>query len=78
LDEPTAGMTREETEEFVKMIYEVTSEHILLIIEQDMDVLFSLATTISVLHYGSILISGKPDEIRNDQRVKDAYLGEEY
>jgi branched-chain amino acid transport system ATP-binding protein len=39
-------------------------------------VVFSLADTISVLHYGTILVSGKPDEIRNDQRVKDAYLGD--
>jgi len=78
LDEPTAGMTREETEEFVKMIHEVTQDRTLIIIEHDMDVVFSLSSTISVLHYGSILISGKPDEIRNEQRVKDAYLGEEY
>ena len=42
-----------------------------------MDVVFTLADTISVLHYGTILASDTPDKIRNDQRVKDAYLGEE-
>jgi len=42
-----------------------------------MNVVFSLAQTISVLHFGTILVSGKPEDIRNDQRVKDAYLGEE-
>ena len=76
LDEPTAGMTREETGQAIRMIDRVTAGRTLIIIEHDMDVVFSLADTISVLHYGTILVSGKPDEIRNDQRVKDAYLGE--
>lgn len=76
LDEPTAGMTREETGQAIRMIDRVTHGRTLIIIEHDMDVVFSLADTISVLHYGTILVSGKPDEIRDDQRVKDAYLGE--
>jgi len=77
LDEPTAGMTREETAEAIRMIDRVTRGKTLVIIEHDMDVVFSLADRISVLHYGAILASGAPQEIRNDQRVKDAYLGEE-
>jgi branched-chain amino acid transport system ATP-binding protein len=77
LDEPTAGMTREETTDAIRMIKRVTKGKSLLIIEHDMDVVFSLADTISVLHYGSILASDTPERIRNDQRVKDAYLGEE-
>jgi len=77
LDEPTAGMTREETAEAVKMIEKVTANRTLIIIEHDMDVVFSLADTISVLHNGTILVSGTPEKIRRDQRVKDAYLGEE-
>jgi branched-chain amino acid transport system ATP-binding protein len=77
LDEPTAGMTREETEEMVKLMMSVAENRTLMIIEHDMDVVFSLADTISVLHNGTILASGKPDAIRNDPRVKDAYLGEE-
>ncbi|MBW2636156.1 MAG: ABC transporter ATP-binding protein [Deltaproteobacteria bacterium] len=76
LDEPTAGMTREETLEAIKMIDKVTSGRTLVIIEHDMDVVFSLADTISVLHYGTILASDRPEAIRDDQRVKDAYLGE--
>jgi len=76
LDEPTAGMTREETGQAIRMIDRVTAGRTLIIIEHDMEVVFSLADTISVLHYGTILVSGKPDEIRNDQRVKDAYLGD--
>jgi branched-chain amino acid transport system ATP-binding protein len=77
LDEPTAGMTREETGQAIRMIDRVTAGRTLIIIEHDMDVVFSLADTISVLHYGKILVSDVPDRIRNDQRVKDAYLGEE-
>jgi branched-chain amino acid transport system ATP-binding protein len=77
LDEPTAGMTREETAETIGMIDRVTAKKSMIIIEHDMDVVFSLADTISVLHYGTIIASGPPDEIRKDQRVKDAYLGEE-
>jgi branched-chain amino acid transport system ATP-binding protein len=76
LDEPTAGMTREETGQAINLIDRVTANRTLIIIEHDMDVVFSLADTISVLHYGTILASGAPEEIRNDQRVKDAYLGE--
>lgn len=76
LDEPTAGMTREETNQAIKMIDKVTAGHTLIIIEHDMEVVFSLANIISVLHYGTILVSDTPEKIRNDQRVKDAYLGE--
>jgi branched-chain amino acid transport system ATP-binding protein len=76
LDEPTAGMTREETEHAIRMIDQVTAGCTLIIIEHDMEVVFSLADTISVLHYGTILVSDTPEKIRNDQRVKDAYLGE--
>jgi branched-chain amino acid transport system ATP-binding protein len=77
LDEPTAGMTRGETEKAIEMIEHVTSGCTLIIIEHDMDVVFSLADTVSVLHYGSILASDRPAEIKKDQSVKDAYLGEE-
>jgi branched-chain amino acid transport system ATP-binding protein len=76
LDEPTAGMSREETGQAIQMIDRVTAGRTLIIIEHDMEVVFSLADAISVLHYGTILASGKPDEIRHDQRVKDAYLGD--
>lgn len=77
LDEPTAGMSMEETREAVKLIERVTEGKTLIIVEHDMDVVFSLADRISVIYYGKVLASGPPEEIRNDQRVKDAYLGEE-
>jgi len=77
LDEPTAGMPTEETMQMVKLIEKNTAGKTLIIVEHDMDVVFSIADRITVLYYGTILASGTPDQIRNDQRVKDAYLGEE-
>jgi branched-chain amino acid transport system ATP-binding protein len=75
LDEPTAGMTREETLEAVEIIERVTAGRTLIIIEHDMEVVFSLAETVTVLHNGIVLVSGPPDLVRQDERVKDAYLG---
>ena len=77
LDEPTAGMSSEETREAVRLIDRITKGKTLIIVEHDMEVVFSIANRISVLYYGKVLASGPPDEIRNDQKVKDAYLGEE-
>jgi branched-chain amino acid transport system ATP-binding protein len=75
LDEPTAGMTKEETKETVALIQNATKGKTLVIIEHDMDVVFSIAHRITVLYYGEILASGTPDEIRNSEKVKEAYLG---
>jgi branched-chain amino acid transport system ATP-binding protein len=77
LDEPTAGMSSEETREAVKLIGRVTQGKTLVIVEHDMEVVFSLADRITVIYYGEVLASGPPDEIRQNQKVKDAYLGEE-
>ena len=76
LDEPTAGMSRDETHTAVELIRRLTEGKTMVIIEHDMDVIFSLADRITVLHLGEILASGPPDEIRENQAVKDAYLGE--
>ena len=77
LDEPTAGMSSEETREAVKLIERITKGKTLIIVEHDMEVVFRVADRISVLYYGQVLASGPPEKIRNDQKVKDAYLGEE-
>jgi len=77
LDEPTAGMSSEETREAVKLIGRVTQGKTLIIVEHDMEVVFSLADRITVIYYGETLASGPPGEIRQNQKVKDAYLGEE-
>jgi branched-chain amino acid transport system ATP-binding protein len=76
LDEPTAGMSRDETHYTVELVRRLTEDKTAVIIEHDMDVVFSLADRITVLHLGTILASGPPGEIRENQAVKDAYLGE--
>jgi len=76
LDEPTAGMSVDETRTAVELIRRLTEGKTVVIIEHDMDVVFSLADRITVLHLGAILATGSPEEIRNNQAVKDAYLGE--
>jgi branched-chain amino acid transport system ATP-binding protein len=77
LDEPTAGMSRAETERAIALIRHLTEGRTLLIIEHDMGVVFGLADHISVLVYGQIIASGTPEEIRGNPKVKEAYLGEE-
>ncbi len=76
LDEPTAGMSVDETRNAVELIRKLTEGKTTVIIEHDMDVVFSLADRITVLHLGGILATGAPEEIRENQAVKDAYLGE--
>ena len=76
LDEPTAGMSRAETERAVALIRRLTDGRTLLIVEHDMSVVFALADRVSVLVYGQIIASGTPGEIRGNPKVKEAYLGE--
>lgn len=76
LDEFAAGMSRDETHNAVELILKMTEGKTVVLIEHDMDVVFSLADRITVLHYGKILATGAPDEIRVNQDVKDAYLGD--
>ena len=75
LDEPTAGMSKDETHYAVEQIKRLTEGKTVVVIEHDMDVVFSLADRITVLHNGTILATGLPAEIRQNQLVKDAYLG---
>jgi len=76
LDEPTAGMSKDETHNAVEQIKRLTEGKTVVVIEHDMDVVFSLADRITVLHLGKILAVGLPEEIKENQLVKDAYLGE--
>jgi branched-chain amino acid transport system ATP-binding protein len=76
LDEPTAGMSREETHRVVELIRQLTEGKSVVIIEHDMDVVFSLADRITVLHRGEVLATGSPQEIKENRAVRDAYLGD--
>jgi branched-chain amino acid transport system ATP-binding protein len=75
LDEPAAGLSAAETRDVTSLIKKVTEGKSLILIEHDMDVVFSLADRISVLHYGQILAQGTASEIRSNQKVKNVYLG---
>ena len=75
LDEPTAGMSPEETQRMTRLLAALPREITMLIIEHDMDVVFSLADRLTVLHYGEVLVDGPPDAVRADARVYEVYLG---
>jgi branched-chain amino acid transport system ATP-binding protein len=75
LDEPTAGFSSEESRQAVQLIRKVTEGKTLAMVEHDMDVVFNLADRITVLNNGMILATGTPDEIRDNEHVKRAYLG---
>jgi len=75
LDEPTSGMPPEETLETMHLIRKVTEGKTTIFIEHDMNVVFSIADRITVMHQGIALAEGLPDEIRNNEEVKKAYLG---
>lgn len=77
LDEPTAGMSRDETRYIVGLIREVTEDKTLLVVEHDMGVVFDLCDRISVLVYGEIIATDAPEAIRANRGVQEAYLGEE-
>jgi branched-chain amino acid transport system ATP-binding protein len=75
LDEPTAGMSKSETQRFVALIRDVTQGKTLLTVEHDMGVVFGLADKIAVLVYGEVIAFDTPDAVRANARVQEAYLG---
>ena len=75
LDEPTAGMSPEETQRMTELLAGLPRDITLLIIEHDMDVVFSLADRVTVLHFGEVLTEGTVDAVRADPRVYEVYLG---
>ena len=75
LDEPTAGMSPEETAAMQAMIAALPRSLTLLVIEHDMEVVFGLADRITVLDYGKVLLQGEPREVRDSDLVRSRYLG---
>lgn len=75
LDEPTAGMSAAETERFVQLISGLPHEITVLIIEHDLDVVFSVADRVTVMHLGAVIENGTPDEVRASELVQQTYLG---
>ncbi len=80
LDEPTAGMSPEETTSTMALIKQLAETRGLTILfcEHDMDVVFNVSQSIMVMHHGSTIIQGKPEEVRADSDVQEAYLGDDY
>jgi branched-chain amino acid transport system ATP-binding protein len=76
LDEPMAGMGKAESEVIASLLERIRPQHAVLLVEHDMDVVFRLADTVSVLVGGKLLASGAPAEIRQDASVRAAYLEE--
>jgi branched-chain amino acid transport system ATP-binding protein len=78
LDEPTAGMSATETRDSIKLIERIARERglTLLFTEHDMEVVFSIAHRITVLHQGRVIADGSPADVRRDPEVRRVYLGE--
>ena len=78
LDEPMAGLGVTESARMVKLLQELRREVSIVLVEHDMDAVFALADRISVLVYGRVIASGTPSEIRQNEEVKRAYLGDQH
>jgi len=78
LDEPSAGLTSEESAEIATIIKNLKSDISVIVVAHDMDLVFDLAERIIVLHYGQILCEGSPMDIQCDHRVMEIYMGLEY
>lgn len=78
LDEPTAGMGPEETERMVQFVRALPEKQkvTILLVEHDMGVVFSVSERIVVMHQGAVIADDRPDEIRRNEKVREAYLGE--
>lgn len=75
LDEPTAGMSPEETERTIALVKRIAVGRTVILVEHKMKVVMSISDRITVLHQGAVLAEGPPDAIREDARVQEVYLG---
>jgi branched-chain amino acid transport system ATP-binding protein len=75
LDEPAAGMSPAESARLVGLLRALPASVTVVIVEHDLDVVFALATSVTVLHLGRVLLTGSPDEVRASPAVQEAYLG---
>jgi len=75
LDEPVAGMSKDERERTGELLTSVANDHTVIVIEHDMEFLRRYASQVTVLHEGKVLIEGSVDEVRDDPRVQEVYIG---
>ena len=76
VDEPVAGMTHQEMDRTAELLTSLAGRHSVVVVEHDMDFVRSIARKVTVLHQGSVLAEGSMDEVQNDPRVVEVYLGE--
>jgi len=76
VDEPVAGMTHQEMDRTAELLTSLAGEHSVVVVEHDMDFVRSIANKVTVLHQGSVLAEGSMDQVQNDPRVIEVYLGE--
>jgi branched-chain amino acid transport system ATP-binding protein len=77
LDEPMAGMGLDESQRLIALLAALKRKQTIVLVEHDMDAVFRLADRISVLVYGRIVATGSPEQIRANEEVRRAYLGED-
>jgi urea transport system ATP-binding protein len=75
VDEPVAGMTHQELERTAELLLSLEGKHTVVVVEHDMEFVRSIAKRVTVLHEGSVLTEGSMDEVQNDPRVVQVYLG---
>ena len=75
VDEPVAGMTPQESERTAELLQSLAGEHSVVVVEHDMDFIRSIAKRVTVLHEGRVLAEGEMNEVQNDPRVIEVYLG---
>ncbi|EGV31113.1 urea ABC transporter, ATP-binding protein UrtD [Thiorhodococcus drewsii AZ1] len=75
VDEPVAGMTHQEMDRTAELLKSLAGKHSVVVVEHDMDFVRSIANKVTVLHQGSVLAEGTMDEVQNDPRVIEVYLG---
>jgi len=77
VDEPVAGLTDEETEKTGELLMSLADSHSIIVIEHDMEFVRQIARKVTVLHQGSVLCEGNFEEVQNDPRVIEVYLGQQ-
>jgi urea transport system ATP-binding protein len=75
LDEPVAGMTREERTQTGRVLQQIARDHTVIVVEHDMDFLRRFATKVTVMHEGKVLTEGPVSSVTKDPRVQEVYLG---
>jgi branched-chain amino acid transport system ATP-binding protein len=75
LDEPTSGMSEEESSRIIGLIKGISARLTVVLIEHNIDVVLSISDIVTVIHQGGVIAEGRPEEIQKDQKVQEAYLG---